>query len=284
MERLSPESRCRLKTYVAEADFFEAVLSKDLDTLAAGSRLIEIGSGIGLLSLRLAEKGFTVKAYEPESSGFSEMFDHREIIKTSWLGVLPNVEWCDTYLSAGTDLSASEMGVFAFAVNVLEHVPDIESFIAAAVRSLVPGGRFRFICPNYSFPYEPHFEIPTLLNKELTYRIFQKKILASTVDEPKGTWDELSWPNVWKLSRTLRRMGVRHSFSRAATEFYLLRVTDDPTFLARKSRAVGAMFRLGSAAAPKIVGLVPNSLLPIIDCTVYRDGLVGGHGFRVEMR
>lgn len=271
MAGLSPDSRSRLRTYVAEADFFDAVLSDDLNRLCQGARLMEIGSGIGLLTLRAAAKGFKVTSYEPQSAGFSEMLHHREVVRRSWDGPLPDVEWRNTYFGPATTPIEAEKAVFAFAINVIEHVPDVESFITATIQALKPGGRFRFICPNYAFPYEPHFEIPTLLRKSTTFRVFQKRILASNVDDPLVMWAELSWPNVWKLSRMLRRMNLRHYFSRSGTKFYLNRVTQDATFVARKGPTVRAMFHAGSVAAPIISRLTPVTMLPIIDCTVYRD-------------
>lgn len=270
MGQLSPESRGRLATYVSEANFFETVLSNDLDRLAEGSRLVEIGSGIGLLSLLSAEKGFKVTAYEPQSPGFSEMLTYREIIEGSWKGTVPVVEWRDTYFGAETAPPETNKADFAFAINVLEHVPDVESFIADTMRSLLPGGRFRFICPNYAFPYEPHFDLPTLFHKALTFHAFQKWIRSSGIDDPLVVWDELSWPTMWRISRILRRMSLRHSFSRSATEFYLRRVADDVSFSARKGRMVRGMFHLGNATSSLILQLTPTLLLPIIDCTVYR--------------
>lgn len=66
-------------------------------------------------------------------------------------------------------------------------------------------------------------------------------------------------------------MNYRYPFSRSATESYLRRVTDDATSAARKSRTVRAVFRLSRAMSPVILKLTPTSLLPILDCTVYRD-------------
>lgn len=271
LQCLPPESRKKLQVYAAEADFFDSVLDNDFNSLAQGSHVIEIGSGIGLLALRAAARGIKVTAYEPQAPGFSEMLQHRDIIRKSWLGILPDVAWRDTFLNSKTLPPETERADFAFAINVLEHVPNVESFITNAMESLRPGGRFRFICPNYAFPYEPHFEIPTLIHKGTTFRAFQRRIRASTVEEPEATWQELSWPNVWKISRLLTRMNLRHTFSRSATEMYLHRVTHDRGFSARKGPAVRALFRLGSALAPAILTLTPTTLLPIIDCTIARE-------------
>ena len=54
-----------LDTYVSEAEFFENVLASDISKLPSGSHLVEIGAGIGLLALEIADKGFEVTAFEP---------------------------------------------------------------------------------------------------------------------------------------------------------------------------------------------------------------------------
>lgn len=270
IQRLPLDARSRFLTYISEAKFFDAVLSSDLKGLAPGSRVIEIGSGIGLLALCTAARGFEVTAYEPQSHGFSDMIGFRNIITSSWDGNLPNVSWRDTHLSPESATS-DKKAAFIFAVNVLEHVPNMERFIVAATEWLEPGGRFRFICPNYAFPYEPHFEIPTLLNKTLTFSVFQGKIRASAIEDPVATYEELSWPSVRKISTLLTRLSLRHDFSQVATELYLERVTQDASFVARKGPTVRTLFRLGSAAAPVILRVTPTSLLPVVDCTVYRD-------------
>lgn len=271
-ESLSPDSRTRLKTYVAEAKFFSDVLDHDWAGLAPGAQVIEIGSGIGLLSLYAAARGLTVTAYEPVSSGFSEVLNYREMILTSWTGPTPEVAWRDTELSAKSAPTAAGRAEFAFAINVVEHVPDIESLIASTMNSLRSGGRFRFICPNYAFPYEPHFEIPTLFHKTITYQVFRRKIRTSAMVDPLAMWDDLSWPNVWTLSRILRRMNLRYNFSKSATAFYLRRVGEDATFSARKGPTVRSLFSVGHSVAPTLLQFTPVSLLPVIDCTVYRNG------------
>eukprot|EP00494_Astrolonche_serrata_P011852 UN11950 len=57
----------------------------------------------------------------------------------------------------------------------MEHVDDVDQVIRNVADSLRHGGTYRFTCPNYFFPYEPHFNIPTLLSKNLTEKLLPKK-------------------------------------------------------------------------------------------------------------
>src|SRR3546814_21121737 len=48
---------------------------------------------------------------------------------------------------------------FAFSINVMEHVNDVEQVIINVFNSLKENAYYDFTCPNYLFPYEPHFNI-----------------------------------------------------------------------------------------------------------------------------
>lgn len=113
-----------LKTYIEEAEFFEKVLDSDVSQLLTGSHLVEIGSGIGLLSLNLASRGFIVTAFEPQASGFNEMHQMRDLVTNNWKGPLPKINFSDISIDESTklDLPAD----YVFAINVIEHVPTTE--------------------------------------------------------------------------------------------------------------------------------------------------------------
>ena len=265
---LTDEERLRLQTFVGEADFFSDLLQADLAKLPAGEAIVEVGSGMGLLALELATSGHAVVAFEPESAGFGQMRMMRDLVLEHWDGPKPPVTWVDDYLAIHDARATQSKPSYAYAVNVIEHVPDIPAFLEAVLSVLQPGGHFRFICPNYAIPYEPHFEIPTLFTKKATYRVLHKQILGAAMPEPQGMWDELSWPTVGSLRAILDRMDVQYAFSSQATRGYLTRPLQDESFSARKGRAVGAIFRTAARTMPRVIGHLPVWLLPIIDCTI----------------
>ena len=108
--------------YVAEAEFFEGVLASDVSKLPSGSHLVEIGAGIGLLTLNLATRGLQVTAFEPEASGFTEMHAMREVILSNWIGKIPTVNFFDHFIDATIEIG--KPADFMFAINVIEHVPE----------------------------------------------------------------------------------------------------------------------------------------------------------------
>lgn len=254
-------------TYVEEGDFALEILDDDLKTLSQGARLLEVGSGIGLVALTLQSRGFKVTAVEPSPSGFSTMNYFNNIIQKSWHGPIPKVTWIQ---ATGEEFVLPDKGQydFAYAINVIEHVKSVPQTIWNTVRHLHSDAYFHFICPNYDFPYEPHFNFPTLFSKNLTYKVMRKRIDKSgLISEPEEFWEGLSWPS----PRTLRRdavSGVEYSFSKEATKAYVARLEKSEHFSARKGKAFQRAKSIFNKVGSDWISLVPISILPVIDCKV----------------
>jgi len=252
--------------YIAEAEFFEVVLASDISKLPNGSHLVEIGAGIGLLALNLAAHGFEVTAFEPEASGFTEMYAMREVILSNWVGKIPAVNFIDHYIDATTELD--KPADYMFAINVIEHVPEYERLIVNALRLKSAPATLRLICPNYAIPYEPHLEIPIILTKNLTERIFKTRIAKSTIPNPVNFWQDLSWPTQRKLRHKLHNLGLVAEFSRDATNHYINRALSDPKFIERKGPIFGKLLKAFAAIAKHLTRFIPMALIPIIDCRI----------------
>lgn len=154
LSRPRSEIEARIQTALSEA----AVGLKLLNGLdLAGKRVLEIGAGLGIVSLILDRSGVEVVAIEPGLGGFDQNAligsYLRDWIKSSSFPYLP---------IGAADLRPEEHGLFdvQFSVNVLEHIPDLEAAISGMCSVLKPGGVMRHTCPNYLVPYEPHFGVP----------------------------------------------------------------------------------------------------------------------------
>jgi 2-polyprenyl-3-methyl-5-hydroxy-6-metoxy-1,4-benzoquinol methylase len=163
--------------YANEARFGLSVIKDDLSNLAHGAEIMEIGAGILLLSGYLAQKGFRVHALEPIGEGFS-------LLRTLQSAVLRHYENNGVQLklieSAIENISDKERFDYVFSINVFEHIGNIERGLVNSYLSLRVGGVLRVYCPNYLFPYEPHFNIPTLVSKRLTEFVFKGWIVDSS--------------------------------------------------------------------------------------------------------
>jgi len=255
-----------LNTYIEEAEFFEKVLDSDVSQLPTGSHLVEIGSGIGLLSLNLASRGFIVTAFEPQASGFNEMHQMRDLVRNNWKGSLPKINFLDVSINESTRLDSP--ADYVFAINVIEHVSDYKTLIYNASKLATSKGVVRIICPNYAIPYEPHFEIPVIFSKRLTSKIFRRQIEQSEIPNSKEFWQDLSWPTHRALKRYLESEDLKLEFSRDATNFYINRALSDSSFVARKGHIWGILIKGFAVLAQHLARFIPITFMPIIDCRI----------------
>ena len=252
---------------MGEARFGAGIIDTELASLPAGSRVLEIGAGALLLSCGLQAAGYRVSALEPLGSGFSHMDRLRQLVWdfAGQQGCAPDLDSIKA-----EQLDRDREFDYAFSINVMEHVDDVALVLRRVWSALRPGGSYRFVCPNYAFPYEPHFGIPTLFSKALTEQVFRRRILASRlVTDPRGTWTSLNWISVASVRRIAREsLGVEPEFDRTVLDRYVRRATTDSTFRRRHSAVVRRTFTLLD-----IVGafkLVPVSAQPVMSCRLER--------------
>jgi SAM-dependent methyltransferase len=266
----TPELLPLFDTYAAEALFGRRYIDSDLEGLRPGAKVLEVGAGSLLLSCQLMREGFEVTALEPTGEGFSHFDQMRQMV----LNKARSQGCCPTILDLPAErLAAVNYFDYAFSVNVMEHVDDVARVLETVGKSLTVGASYRFTCPNYLFPYEPHFNIPTFFSKQLTERLLGRRIFGSQrMPDPSGTWKSLNWINVVQLGRYARRLsGLRVTFNRSMLVSTLERIVSDPDFAARRSpnmrRFLSGLVRLRMHC---LLGFVPALLQPIIDCSIQK--------------
>lgn len=221
-----------------------------------------------LIACQLQREGFAVTALEPIGPGFTVFAELQK--KILEYAVRKGCAPCVLPIPV-EKLAAPNNFSLAYSFNVMEHVADVPAALTQVVNALKDGGEYRFTCPNYLFPYEPHFNIPTLFSKHLTAWVFRRRIEVSlNVSDPDGTWNSLNWITVPQVRRTLKEIGhVRFRFDRTFLERTLMRIASDPVFAARRSlwlrRLLTITVQLG---LHRLARLIPATLQPIIDCHV----------------
>jgi SAM-dependent methyltransferase len=271
---VKPELLSLFDIYAAEAVFGRRYIDSDLVALRPGGRVLEVGSGSLLLGCQLVREGFDVTALEPIGDGFSHFDQMRQI-------VLDNARahgCCPTILDLPAErLAAVNCFDYAFSVNVMEHVSDVARVLETVGRSLAVGASYRFTCPNYLFPYEPHFNIPTLFSKKLTEWMMGRKIFGSqTVRDPAGTWKSLNWINVVQIKRVVRRLsGFNVTFNRSMLASTLERIAVDTEFASRRSPILRSLISiLVRLRIHFLFRLIPASMQPIMDCCVEKASIL----------
>jgi 2-polyprenyl-3-methyl-5-hydroxy-6-metoxy-1,4-benzoquinol methylase len=266
-EETAPDLLPLFHTYAEEAAFGRRYIDLDLQRLLPGSKVLEVGAGSMLLSCQLVREGLAVTGLEPTGFGFAHFYRMRELIlecaKTQ--GCLPEI--LDSTAEA---LTLSGCFDYAFSVNVMEHVHDVKLTLTSVSKSLKPGATYRFTCPNYLFPYEPHFNIPTFFSKHLTERLLHRKIHARAIPDPSGLWKSLNWINVAGIRRLSKRMReLKVTFNTAFLVSTLERVASDPDFAERRSPLTREIILLlVKFRLHHLFRFMPAIVQPVIDCRV----------------
>lgn len=266
----SPHLARLLEIFGQEARFGRGWLEASLSALSRGDAVLEIGAGLMILSCQLVREGFSVTALEPISEGFSDFTELQAIVleHAAAQGVVPRIVRLPV-----EEFHERAAFALAYSVNVMEHVRDFPEALKNAGEAIRPGAHYRFICPNYLFPYEPHFDIPTLFSKKLTERVFRSRIAANRrVADPEGLWRSLNWVTVPQVLHAAGRMsGFSVQLERTMFRIALERALHDKEFSARRAAWVRFLARgIVALRLHRLAEWIPVQAHPIIDCTLTR--------------
>ena len=119
-----------------------------------GKRLLEIGSGFGILTV-VARQELGIEAFgvEPGSEGFGGSYElSLEILREN--GIDPSV----VTKGVGEELPFPDASFdVIYSTNVLEHTADPEKVLREAIRVCRPGGLIQIVVPNYGSFYDGHY-------------------------------------------------------------------------------------------------------------------------------
>ncbi len=259
------------ETYAAEAMFGRKIIDTDLTLLSPSSSILEVGAGSLILSCQLLKEGYHVTALEPIGEGFSHFTKLQDIVlKVAAL----TQHRLDIINAPAEHLNVKVAYDYAFSINVMEHVSDEKQVITNVLRALKVGAKYRFICPNYIFPYEPHFNIPIFFSKKLTEKVFKKRILSHHVlNDPWGTWQSLNWISVPKIKTIVGQLNNSSViFSRDLLLKMLERAVVDKHFSKRRSGWMNSIFKsIVSSNLHHLTALIPATFQPVINCVVIKE-------------
>lgn len=131
----------------------ERGITKRLEALArltplAGERLLDVGCADGTYTRRLADGFLSVDAIDIEPERLADF--RKSLSRMNQQAIRVH------------DMSASDIGFrdnsfdMVTAIEVLEHVADLDGTLSEVSRVLKPGGRFCVTTPNRWFPFETH--------------------------------------------------------------------------------------------------------------------------------
>ena len=265
LDAQAPHLRPLFDVMAGEARFARWWLDDDLRRLPEAASILEVGGGAFLLTYELAREGFAITAIEPTGVGFGAFEELGEMVLALAArdGVVPKVVRCKA-----EEFRSDARFQFAFSVNVMEHIEAPNVAIERVSASLSPGGSYRFLCPNYLFPYEPHFNIPTFGSKALTERLLRRRIQADTrTDDPIGLWKSLNWitvPQVRRMAAADASLAI--AFQRRTLASMIERAVGDVEFAKRRAPwMVTAIKVLRATRLLRFASLVPATCQPLMD-------------------
>ena len=243
------------RRFVNEARFG---LSRVLPLLSSIDRddpqVLEVGAGSCMLSAYLASKSVRVTALEPLGAEFDFFTELQRRV----------VDFCrrkgislEVLRKTGEQLDILDRFGVAFTINALEHMRDPLLTLDNMYRSLVPGGAMLAHCPNYTVPFDTHFNILLVTrSKPINAWLYRSKI-----QRHPSVWEELNFVRYVDVRRHLARRGSSFTFSTSMLRDSVRRLLDDPTFaerMPRPVRAIGVFLR--STGLVHVAGLVPARL------------------------
>lgn len=197
--------------------------------------ILEIGSGTGILlrelSIIFPEKKFT--GLDPYKSGFhgyetiSGNIRLNKNLKINQIAIdkfQPNIKY---------DL------IFSF--NVFEHLKKQEKYLKLTYKFLNTNGKNLIMCPNYDFPYEPHFLVPIIFNKQVTFKIFKKKILNyERKTKEFGLWKHLNFNGKNKINKMMEKNKINYIYDQSIKNRILDRLKNDNSNYFKKRQGIFA--------------------------------------------
>lgn len=222
-----------LKISIGEAQFGYTLIEEyELD----GKRILEVGSGAGILSACLRSEGRDITSLEPGIQGF-EMY--REIAKQ--VHRFLNLDVSGHLSIPIEDLNVREHGEFdfIFSINVLEHVDDIHHCLSVLSSLLPSDGMMLHTCPNYLVPYEPHYGILLIpLFPGLTRYLLNRKL------RDEECWKSLNFITCRDVKKSARKNSCTIAFKRGVLYDSLIRLERDSEFRKRQRTLPFTAFKL----------------------------------------
>tara|TARA_B110000881_G_C18574577_1_gene517722 strand:- start:267 stop:1097 length:831 start_codon:yes stop_codon:yes gene_type:complete len=195
--------------------------------------VLEIGSGTGILLNELQNNfpNINFKGVDPNVSGFhnyKKIFDKIKINNNKLEVVNKSLD----------NFATDEKYDFIFSINVFEHVKNQFDYIDKTVNLLNESGRNVIICPNYDFPYEPHFVLPIIINKKITHSLFKSVIKKHELKTKEyGLWTELNLTGKKTIEKYLKKNHISYNLDYSIKERILQRVSGDKIFKKRQGVA-----------------------------------------------
>src|SRR5215469_95315 len=227
-----------------------------------GKRILEVGAGTGLLTILMARHGYDITALDPSLGGFEA---HERVAASirQWF----RSEDVPFLRITAADLDPAKHGRFdlIFSVNVLEHIPDLESAFRGMVSVLTDDGRMVHLCPNYVVPYEPHFALPLVPAMPRATALFKPSLRSNDL------WRSLNFVTYRRIRRCAEKSDLKVDFRPRMMLQAFERLDNDPIYRNRQRGLVTVIFGiLRSLGVLRAIGIMPYQIATPMQFECYR--------------
>lgn len=237
IQKERPDLLDLFNSYANEASTARTLIDKNLNELKLGSKILEIGGGILALATQLASEGYKINVVEPVSSGFSGI----SFIMNKYLEIA-DAEGSTFNLvqSPIEECRFDEKFDFIFSINVMEHLKNPYITLNQVVNLLDQNAIYRLTCPNYDFPYEPHFGKILFTRKNLSFFLPIKRARSKRIatSEIQGIYESLNFITIRKIIRKCKDMGFHFKINDQSFYEILVRSLNDTILGNRHKRFV----------------------------------------------
>jgi len=194
------------------------------------NKILEVGCGTGILLKELSDL-FPDKKFvgiDPHESGFHNYENLSKKINNDSSNIIINHQNLDK-------INLNDKFDLIFSFNVFEHIKDQNQYLINTQNYLSDFGKNLVFCPNYDFPYEPHFFIPIIFNKKITFFIFKNKINQHEIlTGEKGLWEGLNLNGKKKIEKFLKQNNFLFKYDETIKDRFFDRIENDPSKYFRK--------------------------------------------------
>jgi SAM-dependent methyltransferase len=224
--------------------------------------------GILALAIQLASEGFNVTTVEPASVGFSRI----SYIMNIFSEIACEEEIVFTLIKSPIeDCTFEHEFDFIFSINVMEHLKDPYSVLRQMVEALRVGGKYRFFCPNYDFPYEAHFSKWLISRLNMAFSLPRLKARSNHIPEKEAEelYQSLNFITLKKIKRSLKGTPIRLSANHNSLYEIMNRSIHDSELKKRHKALTNLVRFLFKFKLHHFAKFVPANYQPVMDVKTF---------------
>jgi 2-polyprenyl-3-methyl-5-hydroxy-6-metoxy-1,4-benzoquinol methylase len=256
-----------LRIYAAEAKYGRIYLDKKLKSMSKESSILEIGGGTLALAIQLKFEGFNISCVQPKDTAFPEI----NYLAESYLKVASrekiNLKIFEFFIE---NINLNQKYDLIFSINVMEHVKNPYLILKIIKNLLSYTGTYKFYCPNYDFPYEPHFAKFLIKYRNNAFFFPSSKLpnLDNLVTNPTELYKTLNFITLRKVLLSCEQLSLIAKPNKKSFFELIDRSFYDKELLARHTKIRLPLKLIKFSRVHYFFKFFPSKFSPIIDCEI----------------